>query len=347
MVGYIYRITNIVTNKVYIGITNDFERRKKRHLSELKSGIHHSKKLQQAWNQYGSENFEWNYRELNIQEYEELYEIEKKEISKYNSYNDGYNCTIGGDISSWKRKVNEEDVFIFLCIQEEYGDGYGKTCEEIFQWAKGTASAAKRQIKYPKAISKFENTPKELRQKVAQENYDKLKLQEKVLERQLKQGGSSKAYMLQEEDFFFAFLAQEKGYSYTQVAIYLGISPATVKDWYNGRSRKKERIKFQQISLSDKEKILKKIENSHLEAMGHDKFIKTKEEDVIDFLCYDEFFSQNDSKIQRIFGWSEGICHQIRNKKHYSITKAKVKLYTEEERYEIACQLNGRVKIAE
>ena len=29
MVGYIYRITNIQTQKVYIGITEDYERRRK------------------------------------------------------------------------------------------------------------------------------------------------------------------------------------------------------------------------------------------------------------------------------------------------------------------------------
>ena len=43
------------------------------------------------------------------------------------------------------------------------------------------------------------------------------------------------------------------GYGYTSVANYLGIKPSTVKDWFNGRSRKKEREQFNK--LSDNEKV--------------------------------------------------------------------------------------------
>lgn len=50
MIGYVYRITNIQTQKSYIGITEDFERRKRKHIKELKNNIHHSPKLQNAWN---------------------------------------------------------------------------------------------------------------------------------------------------------------------------------------------------------------------------------------------------------------------------------------------------------
>ena len=39
MVGYVYRITNIQTQKKYIGITENFERRKKKHIKELKNII--------------------------------------------------------------------------------------------------------------------------------------------------------------------------------------------------------------------------------------------------------------------------------------------------------------------
>ena len=59
MVGYVYRITNIQTQKTYVGITEDFERRKKQHIKALNNNTHHSPKLQEAWNRWGESNFEW------------------------------------------------------------------------------------------------------------------------------------------------------------------------------------------------------------------------------------------------------------------------------------------------
>ena len=102
MVGYIYRITNIKTQKVYVGITEDYERRMKKHLKELRENVHHSPKLQRAWNYWGEENFEFSCRSVEIKRYEDLYDLEIAEIKKYNSYNDGYNCNSGGRISDWK-----------------------------------------------------------------------------------------------------------------------------------------------------------------------------------------------------------------------------------------------------
>jgi hypothetical protein len=43
------------------------------------------------------------------------------------------------------------------------GDGYGKTCEQIFGWSKGTASAAKRKIRYLKGWLIYEQMTKEER----------------------------------------------------------------------------------------------------------------------------------------------------------------------------------------
>ena len=77
MIGYVYRITNIQTQKSYIGITEDFERRKRKHIKELKNNIHHSPKLQNAWNYWGENNFEWTVREVQINQYDDLYDIGK------------------------------------------------------------------------------------------------------------------------------------------------------------------------------------------------------------------------------------------------------------------------------
>jgi group I intron endonuclease len=57
--GFIYIIENKVTEGAYIGSTlTTIENRYRRHVTDLKSGIHHSIFLQRAWNKYGEQNFE-------------------------------------------------------------------------------------------------------------------------------------------------------------------------------------------------------------------------------------------------------------------------------------------------
>lgn len=56
----IYKIANKVNGKYYIGSTNDFDRRwLKEHLPVLRGGVHSLAHLQNAWNKYGEDNFEF------------------------------------------------------------------------------------------------------------------------------------------------------------------------------------------------------------------------------------------------------------------------------------------------
>ena len=126
-------------------------------------------------------------------------------------------------------------------MQWKYGDGYGKTCEEIFGWSRGTASSAKRKVRFVDANIEFEEMDDKEREALAEQTFKKYELDKKALKRQLAQGGCAKAYQLTQDDFNFAFAAQELGYNYTKAANYLGIKSATVKDWFNGRSRKKNK----------------------------------------------------------------------------------------------------------
>ena len=52
----IYKIENLLNSDCYIGSTNNFSRRKKRHFGDLKNGNHHSIKLQRAVNKYSITN---------------------------------------------------------------------------------------------------------------------------------------------------------------------------------------------------------------------------------------------------------------------------------------------------
>ena len=158
----------------------------------------------------------------------------------------------------------------------------------------------------------------------------------RAFEHILKQGGCEKAYQLKLEDYYFAFAAQELGFGYSQVATVLGVKPTTVKDWFNGRSRKKERNNYSNLSNENKKIYFEKVKQSEIETSVSDKLVSKNEKDLIAFLCYDKFFPQQDSNIQRFFNWSEGTCYSIRDDKRYSITKLKFNKLTENQQKEIA-----------
>jgi uncharacterized protein YjcR len=59
-------------------------------------------------------------------------------------------------------------------------------------------------------------------------------------------------------------MAQEMGYGYTVVANYLGIKPATVKDWFNGRSRKKNKENFNKLNKEEKDRLIGRVKIAEL-----------------------------------------------------------------------------------
>ena len=58
MIG-VYAIVHVPTNVGYVGSANDLRRRFKEHKTFLRGGRHHSKHLQNAWNKYSEESFEF------------------------------------------------------------------------------------------------------------------------------------------------------------------------------------------------------------------------------------------------------------------------------------------------
>lgn len=56
----IYTITNLLNNKILVGYSNDFKKRKSQHFKELREGIHKNDYLQRAFNKDGEANFEFD-----------------------------------------------------------------------------------------------------------------------------------------------------------------------------------------------------------------------------------------------------------------------------------------------
>lgn len=93
MLKSIYKITNKVNGKCYIGQTNDISRRFREHRA-LGYAEEENKLLYKAINKYGLDNFIFEILEQDIENYNER---EIYWIAYYHAYGEGYNMTPGGE----------------------------------------------------------------------------------------------------------------------------------------------------------------------------------------------------------------------------------------------------------
>lgn len=115
ILSYIYKITNKVNNKLYIGKTDliNPEDRWKEHLHDYKRRRCEKRPLYSAMNKYGVENFSFEVIESNLTDDEacarEKYWIEN--LRTYVGFKDcnGYNATLGGDGKKYLN-LDEEEV---------------------------------------------------------------------------------------------------------------------------------------------------------------------------------------------------------------------------------------------
>lgn len=127
MKGFIYKITNRVNNKVYIGQTHfTVEHRFKQHIKNF--NIEHRKQpLYKAFAKYGLENF--SVETLEEVEFDKLNEREMYWIAYYDSFKNGYNANCGGkgNVYTWTDSQYEEIRTMYLSgfTTQKIADLYG------------------------------------------------------------------------------------------------------------------------------------------------------------------------------------------------------------------------------
>ena len=130
---YIYKITNLINQKIYIGqTTKSIQERWKRHWADSTKPDISNRPLYKAFNKYGKDNFK--IEEIEECSLEKLSEREIYWIEKLGSFKYGYNATLGGD------GVHYADYDL---IYNLYLKGYNiKTIASLTNYDTGTVSNA-------------------------------------------------------------------------------------------------------------------------------------------------------------------------------------------------------------
>ena len=133
---YIYKISNIFNEKVYIGRTNNFERRIKEHFSDYKNRHGYHPKLHNAFDKYGIENFIF---EIIFQEDISIEDICLKEDyyrNYYNAFYDGY-CSMNSSDGqpegeeNCNNKLSKENVLKIIEKLKNTNDTIKNIAEEF------------------------------------------------------------------------------------------------------------------------------------------------------------------------------------------------------------------------
>jgi group I intron endonuclease len=141
----IYKITNKVNGKFYIGSSKNIKERWKQHRSDLKSGSHSNPHLQNSYNKYGKKNFKFEIIETIDPIPELLLEREQVLLDYHleNNWEQAYNIAIYA-CSGMKGRGHTEEVKQLLSekLSGENHPHYGKPVSE--EWRRKISKSRKR-----------------------------------------------------------------------------------------------------------------------------------------------------------------------------------------------------------
>lgn len=211
---WIYQIKNKVNNKIYIGSTINLERRWENHIYQLKNNIHHSLKLQRAWNKYGEDNFEFSI----IEEFEsdnegDKYVREQYYLDLYKPHTDkGYNMSEYAEVKKGFERINSENS-VFTKITKETAIAIKK---ELYETDKSQKEIAEE---FGVSLATVNNIARVRTWANYGVEYNEV-LKDKLKERKAKHGyGYLSQYEDKVLDMYF-----NKGMTHIQIANELGIS---------------------------------------------------------------------------------------------------------------------------
>lgn len=139
----VYAVHNKITNKSYIGYCVDLKERKARHLKCAKNGV--AGHFYNAIRKYGEGNFEWIILFDNLGGIEDCKIMEKRMIGLFDTFNNGYNSTLGGDGGNTFNGTNNSGVFQKGLIPWNTGMKMSKEhCQKLSDAHKGVPLSKER-----------------------------------------------------------------------------------------------------------------------------------------------------------------------------------------------------------
>lgn len=124
---YIYKITNKITGKMYIGQTNNYKRRIQQHLNRAKNK--HTE-LYNDIRKYGNDAFEFSIIDETNSD-EELNKLEQYYINLYHTDVDGYNIKSGGNVMHvLEHKNHHKEVMRSDAVRKKISKSMKKYREE-------------------------------------------------------------------------------------------------------------------------------------------------------------------------------------------------------------------------
>lgn len=164
---YIYKIENLLNHKKYIGLTNNIQRRRARHFTDLRCHRHDNSFLQKEFDRDGESNFSFSVEFEGDVTPQEIGEKEKEYIKKYDSYYNGYNQNEGGNFgpSNGGSHFTKSDIFN-ICAALEFCNKPGGVLSKMYDVSLTTISRIKHKVNHCSIIEEYDNLPLEERKAI-------------------------------------------------------------------------------------------------------------------------------------------------------------------------------------
>lgn len=156
--NYIYRVTNTVTNKVYIGFTSTALKNRITHHKHNALVLKLTPKFYKSIRKHGWENFVWDIIYVSKDRDHCLKSMEPYFIKEYDSIKTGYNMSVGGDGGVFGRengmfgKTHTEEVKQRISLKKKGIPGHKHTIEHRKSLIGNNNNAARRKPVYQIAL---------------------------------------------------------------------------------------------------------------------------------------------------------------------------------------------------
>ena len=169
----IYKITNQINNKVYIGQADKLDYRKQRHFYQLEQNKHHNEHLQRAFKKYGKYNFMFEI----IEETNDLNNRELFWINEYGGVNSDLNYNLKDPLTmKWSEYVRVKQRKTMLGENNpNYGNSWSQEQKDASSKKKKGVTLEERIGKIKADLAKIKMAKSQTGRKHPQEVIDKIR----------------------------------------------------------------------------------------------------------------------------------------------------------------------------